>query len=354
MKEINMDLRKDKYKIYIERGLINKISSYIRDIYGGNKIGLIIDDKVDSLYGDGIRAHLVDKGFLVETILIRPGEGSKSLEVLESIYRKLLDFNMTRGDLIIAMGGGVVGDIGGFAAATYLRGIDFIQIPTTLLAQIDSSIGGKVAINLPQGKNLIGSFYQPRGVFIDPNFLFSLDEREFNNGMAELIKYACILDKDLFCKLLTLSKEKLKEEIEDIIFTSCSIKKKVVQQDERDMGKRMILNFGHTLGHAIEKYFNYEKYSHGEAIAIGMYNITLKSQLLGLTKEGTAQQIKKILEKYDLPYKMPTMDREEMEKTINRDKKNRGDIIDIILLKDIGKGYIKNLSSELFISQFIS
>jgi len=352
LKEINIDLAKDKYSIYIERGLIDNISYFIKGINRGKKIALIIDENVDNLYGCKIRTHLIDNGFSVKTISIRGGEGSKSLRILDSIYRKLLDFNITRGDLIIVMGGGVAGDVGGFAAATYLRGMDFIHIPTTLLAQIDSSIGGKVAVNLPEGKNLVGSFYQPKGVFIDPNLLCTLDTREFNNGMAEAIKYACIADKNLFHQLLMLSKEEIDREIEDIIFTCCNIKGKIVMEDEKDRGNRMLLNFGHTIGHVIEKYFNYEKYTHGEAIAIGMYNITLKSEIAGYTKEGITHQIKEVLEKFGLPYRLPDMDRGEILKTLALDKKSKGNNIDIILIKDIGEGIIKNLSRKIFFKEF--
>lgn len=340
MKEIRLRLSKDEYSIFIEKGLIGKVSSYIKEINKGNKIALLTDDNIESIYGHTLKDHLMDNGYKVKMIVIKAGEQSKSMTMLQYIYEELLDFEITRGDLIITLGGGVVGDLGGFAAATYLRGIPFVQIPTTLLAQIDSSVGGKVAVNLPRGKNLVGSFYQPNAVLIDPNILSTLNKRNFNDGMAEVIKTACIQDKNLFEKLMALSKEELLEQIEDIIYICCNIKRKIVEQDEKDMGERMLLNFGHTLGHAIEKYFNYEKYTHGEAVAMGMYNITQKSEALGITKNGTSEGLEKILKKYHLSYKMPTMDRNEIIKTIALDKKNKGDYINIILLREIGEAYI--------------
>ncbi len=336
MKEIRVKLSKDEYSIFIERGLIEKVSSYIKEINMGNKIAIITDDNIENIYGHSLKDQLRDNGFIVKMIVIKAGEQSKSLSMLQYIYEELLSFEITRGDLILAFGGGVVGDVGGFAAATYLRGIPFVQIPTTLLAQIDSSVGGKVAVNLPVGKNLVGSFYQPKAVLIDPDILSSLDKRNMNNGMAEVIKYACIVDKNLFKKLMELSREELLAQIEDIIYTCCRIKTKIVEQDERDMGERMLLNFGHTLGHAIENYFNTEKYTHGEAVAMGMYNITKKSEALGITKKGTAEQLEKILKKYHLPYKIPTMDTNKIIRTIALDKKNKGDYIELILLRRIG------------------
>lgn len=340
MKEIIVELPKDEYSIFIEKGLINIISSYIKELNKGNKLVLITDDNIQKLYGHTLKDQLVDNGFIVKMIVIKAGEASKSISTLQCIYEELLDFEITRGDYIITLGGGVVGDLGGFAAATYLRGIPFIQIPTTLLAQIDSSVGGKVAVNLPKGKNLVGSFYQPKAVFIDPNVLATLNRKYFNDGMAEVIKYACILDKDLFKRLMALSREELMEQIEDVIYTCCNIKRKIVEQDEKDLGERMKLNFGHTLGHAIEKYFNYQRFTHGEAVAMGMFTITQKSEALGFTKSGATEQLQRILEKYHLPYKMPSMDREEIIKIISLDKKNKGDYIELILLREIGVSQI--------------
>ncbi len=347
MQSIIVETAQKKYPITIKRGLIEDIGQNLKKIYKNKKIAIITDSNVDSLHGKKIEESLEDEDYIIRKIIIEPGEKSKSFDTLQIIYEELLDFNITRGDLIITFGGGVVGDLGGFAAATLLRGIPFVQIPTSLLAQIDSSVGGKVAVNLPRGKNLIGSFYQPEAVFIDPELLRTLEERYFYDGMAEVIKYSLIRDKELFKKLLEYrAYEELFQNIEEIIYRCCQIKKEVVEKDEMDTGERMILNYGHTIGHAIERYFKYEKYTHGEAVAMGMYNITKKSEELGITGQGTTDMIKDILIKYKLPYAMPPMDMQEVIKIIGSDKKNIGCNISIILLKNIGNGFIKKIDSN--------
>lgn len=260
---------------------------------------------------------------------------------------RLLDFEITRGDLIIAFGGGVVGDLTGFVSSTLLRGIPFVQIPTSLLAQVDSSIGGKVAVNLSKGKNLIGSFYHPEAVYIDPDLLKTLDKRFLYDGMAEVIKYGCIRDENLFQNLLKYNGDKeLFDNIEEIIYRCCKIKKDIVESDEKDIGERMLLNFGHTIGHIIEKYFKYEKYTHGEAVAIGMYHISKKSENMGITQKGTANKIKKILIKYKLTHELPDMNKKEVIETIALDKKNKGDDINLILLKRIGDSFLKKVDRK--------
>lgn len=342
-----VNLPEKSYPIYIKKGSIKYIGNEIEKIYNGNKIAVITDKNVDEFYGEQIKDSLKNSNFIVHKIVIEPGEKSKSIEVLLDVYERLLDFGITRGDLVITFGGGVVGDLGGFAASTLLRGIPFIQIPTSLLAQIDSSVGGKVAVDLPRGKNLVGSFYHPKAVFIDPDLLNTLDKRFLHDGMAEVIKYGCIRDKELFDKLLKYdSEEELFNNIEEIIYTCCNIKKDVVEKDEKDTGERMILNFGHTIGHAVEKYFNFEKYTHGEAVAVGMYAITKNSEEIGLTKLGTSKSIKDILLKYNLPYKMPNMDKEKNMEAISLDKKNKGEYLNIILLKNIGECFIKKVKND--------
>jgi 3-dehydroquinate synthase len=334
-----------KYPIYIQKGLIQNIGSEIKKIYANKKIVIITDLNVDSLYGDKIENSLKEEKFVVKKVIIEPGEKSKSFEILQDVCEDILEFGLGRGDLIIAFGGGVVGDLGGFAASILLRGIAFIQIPTTLLAQIDSSVGGKVAINSRSGKNLIGSFYQPDAVFIDPELLNSLSERVFNDGMAEVIKCAAIRDEKLFHKLLEYdSLEMLMNNIEELIFTCCEIKKSVVQVDEKDVGERMLLNFGHTIGHAIEKMFNYETFTHGEGVAMGMIAITKNSEMLGITESGTLKLLIKLINKYNLPSELPNMDEEEFYKALLLDKKNINEGMNLILLKKIGCGFIKKIN----------
>ena len=350
MYNLNVNLPDKKYQIVIKKGIMSEIGEKIKEIYKAKKIAVITDTNVNKIYGDKLKDDLENSGFEVDFVVVEAGEKSKSISVLESVYDKLLSFGITRGDMIITFGGGVVGDLGGFAASTLLRGIKFIQIPTSLLAQIDSSIGGKVAVNLPKGKNLVGSFYHPEIVFIDPDLLKTLDKRFIADGMAEVIKYGCIRDKKLFDKLLGYSsEEELFENIEEVIYNCCDIKREVVESDEKDLGIRMILNFGHTLGHVIENYFNYEKYTHGEGVAMGMYHITMKSEELGITKKGSAELIKQALLKYKLPYELPEMSSENILETINLDKKSHVDSISLVLLEEIGNCFLKKINrSEIF------
>lgn len=348
MYQLNINVAQQKYPIYIQPKLIEDAGKKIQEIYKNKKIVVITDENVEELYGKEIQNNLKESGFDIKTIVIKPGEKSKSLEVLETVYNKVLDFGINRGDLIITFGGGVVGDLGGFVAATLLRGIQFVQIPTTLLAQIDSSIGGKVAVNLKKGKNLIGNFYHPKMVLIDPNLLKTLDMRYFHDGMAEVIKYGAISDQKLLNDLLYTydTQEKLFTHIEQIIYQCCSIKKQIVEEDDQDKGKRMLLNFGHTIGHAIEKYFNYQKYTHGEAVAIGMHIITKNSEFLGITESGTTAFLKKVLNKFQLPYHVSIQNEKNLQESIRFDKKAKGDAMYIVLLKHIGKGMIKKISIE--------
>lgn len=345
MTRLNVDLPQRSYPIIIEKGLFNRINEEIKRIYTNKKIAIITDKNIEKLYGDRIIKEL-EQDFKIKMIVLEPGEKSKSLEVLEEVYNELLDFQITRGDLIIAFGGGVIGDLGGFAASTLLRGISYIQIPTSLLAQIDSSVGGKVAVNLPQGKNLIGSFYHPKAVLIDPELLSTLDKKYFYDGMAEVIKYASILDKELFQDLLEFTEEELSQNMESIIWKCCSIKKDIVVRDELDTGERMLLNFGHTLGHVVEKHYKYEKYTHGEAVAIGMYNITKRSENMGITNKGISDLIRRILSKYHLPYEMPLIDQEIILGTIGLDKKNKGQYMNLVLIREIGEAYIEKINSK--------
>ncbi len=346
MRNLNVDLGTNRYSIIIQKSLIKNIGNEIGDIYTNKKISVVTDENVLALYGTCVRESLEKSGYTVQFIVVKPGETSKSMEVLKSVYQQFIDFNLTRSDLVIALGGGVVGDLAGFAASTYLRGVDYVQVPTTLLAQIDSSIGGKVAVNIEQGKNLIGSFYQPKKVLIDPEVLHTLDDKLIRDGLGEVIKYACIRDEGFFRELLTIgTREQLFDNIENIIYTCCNIKRQVVEMDEHDKGERMLLNFGHTMGHAIEKCFDY-RYAHGEAVAMGMYYITLKSEASGYTEPGTADEIKKILVNFNIEYNIPELNMDEVRDTILLDKKNISGKMNLILLKRIGYGFIENVPAE--------
>ncbi|MGH4137961.1 3-dehydroquinate synthase [Clostridium sp.] len=341
MYNIEVKASSGSYPIYIKNGLLGEIGNEIKKIYKGKKIAIVTDSNVNKFYGQKVVNSLNSEGFETFKIVVKAGEESKSFETLLQVYDKLLDFKINRGDIIIALGGGVVGDMAGFVASTFLRGIPLIQIPTTLLAQVDSSVGGKVAVDLPRGKNLVGSFYNPKAVFIDPSLLRTLNEKFVSDGMGEVIKYGAIKDRELFYKLMDYknSEEALKG-IDEIIYTCCTIKADIVERDERDTGERMLLNFGHTIGHAIEQFYNFTDYSHGEAVAMGMYAITKLGEEIGMTKSGTASIIKDILIKYNLPWSLPEIKTEAIIETISHDKKNIGDCMNFILVESIGKSFI--------------
>lgn len=348
MRRIHINLKEHSYDIEIERGSFRTVGSRIRAVTKAERAAVITDEHVNDIYGEKLEENLRAEGFAVWRIAFPAGEKSKDISTLSRIYDELSAFEMTRSDVIITLGGGVPGDIGGFAAATWLRGVPFIQIPTSLLAQIDSSVGGKTAIDLPSGKNLVGSFCQPKAVFIDPDMLQTLPVRYLHDGLAEAIKYGCIKDRTLFEFFESIRTDKeLMEHIPDIIHTCCSIKARIVEEDEYDLGERMLLNFGHTLGHAVENHYHYETYTHGEAVGIGMVMMTECTELRGITKPGTTERIRNVLETFQLPVTADA-DRNELIHTAEHDKKKRGKEITLIVLKDIGQGILRKMNfSEL-------
>lgn len=271
--KLTVNLGENSYPIYIENNILNNAGAYISSCFSGKKIMIISDDNVFPLYGEQLKTSLYD--YEVHELVLPHGEPTKAFGTLPTLYNALLKQKFSRSDLIIALGGGVIGDLAGFAAASYLRGIRLVQIPTSLLAQVDSSVGGKVAVDLPQGKNLVGAFYHPKLVLIDPQVLHTLPSHFIMDGMGEVIKYGCIKDAALFETLKTRgSFDNLQDILADIIYRCVDIKRQVVEQDQFDTGERMLLNFGHTLAHTIEQHFHYERESHGEAVGIGMYQIT--------------------------------------------------------------------------------
>ena len=336
--KLTVNLGENSYPIFIENGIIKKSGEHISQIFSGQKIMIVSDDNVFPLYGQQVMDSLKD--YECHSLVLPHGEPTKNFQSLPKIYTAMLDAKLTRSDLVIALGGGVIGDLAGFAAASYLRGIKLVQIPTSLLAQVDSSVGGKVAVDLPQGKNLVGAFYQPKMVLIDPDVLNTLPEHFIKDGMGEVIKYGCIKDGSLFDRLCAHSSfEDLKPELPEIIARCVDIKRIVVEADQFDTGERMLLNFGHTLAHTIEQYYNYERESHGEAVGIGMYQITLMAEEKGLTSSGCADQIKKALDIYGLPSScgLPVTD---LTKAITLDKKNLNGKLNVVLLKELGSSYV--------------
>lgn len=341
MQKVSIKIPEKNYKVYIGEGYLSKIITSILEEKNYNQITIITDETVKDLYLDEFISSYKE----VNTITVPAGEKSKSIDQLSIIYDELAKYKMTRKDLIITLGGGVVGDLGGYAAATYLRGIDYIQVPTTLLSQVDSSVGGKVAVNISAGKNLVGSFYQPKAVYIDTETLNTLDETELKSGLAEVIKYGCIFDHKLFKLLESLTLESLLDHAIDIVRQCIEIKAYYVINDEKENDLRMHLNFGHTLGHAVEKYYKLERFTHGESVAIGIDMINQYTYLLGELQEVDYQRIKALLNRYqyDLDVDIPIND---MMDYISRDKKTEGDDVNLILLKHIGESYIKKVSLD--------
>ena len=343
MPKISVELGAKAYDIIIEKGLRLTLAQKLKQMTKATKLAIITDTRVAGLHGAELEDQLLRAGFQVVTIAIEEGEANKSISTLARVYDKLAKKGLTKQDLIITLGGGVVGDLGGFAAATFLRGIDFVQVPTTLLAQIDSSVGGKVAVNLPAGKNLAGSFCQPKGVFIDPDYLVTLPKKFLHEGMAEVIKTAAIGDSKLFTALESYADDQeLLENIEQVIESCCRFKAKMVAADEHDIGQRMMLNFGHTVGHAIEQNFGYGKCNHGKAVAIGMMRITRNTEKLQITEAGTLQRLGQLLKHYGLPTKV-NLELGKIMEVVTRDKKKRGNLLTIAVLKTIGTGQLMQI-----------
>ena len=338
--KLTVDLGPNSYPIHIENGILAKTGELVSEVFSGKKIMIVSDDNVFPLYGEIITKALSDSGFESHSFVLPHGEPTKSFQSLPKIYEALINAKLTRSDLLIALGGGVIGDLAGFAASSYLRGIKFVQIPTSLLAQVDSSVGGKVAVDLPQGKNLVGAFYHPKAVIIDPDVLNTLPDHFISDGMGEVIKYGCIKDKELFELLCRhTSFDDLKPKLTQIIARCVDIKRIVVEADQFDLGERILLNFGHTLAHTIEQHFNYERESHGEAVGIGMYQITKIAEEKGLTTSGCAEQIKKALEIYKLPDNS-NLPIDVLTDAISLDKKNLNNHLNVVLLHDIGDSYV--------------
>jgi 3-dehydroquinate synthase len=348
MQAIRVKLPENSYDVVISDHRIESLGEVSSQLKLGKKVLLVSNPDIFGYYGDRVVHSLQDVGFEVSTHLIPAGETHKTLQSIEKIYDVALENYLERSSTMIALGGGVVGDMTGFAAATWLRGINFIQVPTSLLAMVDASIGGKTGVNHPRGKNLIGAFYQPKLVFIDPLVLKTLPEREFRAGMAEVIKYGIIWDAELFAALEGAERlDKLEylspELLEMIITRSCQAKVDVVSQDEKEAGLRAILNYGHTIGHAVESLTGYSEINHGEAVAIGMVSAGQLAVELGMWSQTEADRQKALIEKTGLPVKIPnSLNPDEIIETLKSDKKVKSGIIRFILPEAIGKATISD------------
>ena len=345
MKKIKVALKNRSYDISIESGLLNKIPKILKVFNRGQKWVLITQEKLMSLYGKGLVQNLALINFDISTIILPDGESIKSFKEFERTCLKMLSIGCDRYSSIITLGGGAVGDLSGFVASTYMRGIEYFQIPTTFLAMIDSSIGGKTAVNANEGKNIIGTIYQPKSVFIDPNFLKSLDKKEVNSGFGEMIKYGAIWDEDLFDKISTWLDNPSSFPFEKAIIDAVKIKSEIVSKDENEKGLRIILNFGHTIGHAIESYYGYERIKHGEAVAIGMKCAGFISNRKRLLSLEAKNKLFSILEKLTLP-NISDINKKEIVEKIKSDKKNKNGKVKFVLLSDIGRAKIVSSVSQ--------
>ena len=345
-----------EYPIYFGENLIQSFVGLIenKEIFpkgiSRSSLLLISDDNVFGLYGHALRDSLKEAGYRVHGITLDSGEESKSMANLMRLYNEAISFGADRGTTVIALGGGVVGDIAGFFAATYMRGIRLIQVPTSLLAQVDSSVGGKTAVNLPQAKNIIGSFYQPDLVVCDCRTLKSLPKRELASGLAEVIKYGLIQDYDFFCWLKGRSKELLQARVEDMEYIAarcCAIKGDIVSLDERETGIRKLLNLGHTIGHALESLTGYQKYTHGEAVAVGMLQALKIALNRGLIRAEYLREYKELAESLELPLKLEGVSCDSLLEKLRLDKKAEGGKMVFILPTGIGKvGVFNDVMAE--------
>ncbi len=337
---VQVELAERSYQITIGYDIWSGCVKQLRSLAGGSKAYIISDENVYGLYGHKLEIILAEAGFAAERFVVLPGENSKSWEQAGQILEEMLTKNLERKTAVLALGGGVVGDLAGFVAALYRRGTPFIQIPTTLLAQVDSSVGGKVAVNHPRGKNMFGTFYQPAAVWADLATLDTLSPQEWAAGLAEVAKYAVIKSRELFQLLEDRAREILARDrryLPQVIEECCRIKAEIVRLDERDEGLRNILNFGHTFGHALESATRYRKYRHGEAVAVGMAAVMELAVQLGLCSMEERDRVVRLLESWQLPVYLPSNLVEDVLLNLHYDKKVADNLVTFILPLAIGQ-----------------
>ncbi len=333
------------YPVFVGWGTLHELGQRVRNTGVGGSAFVISDSHVSELYGGQVQKSLEGARLKVASYSIPAGEESKSLAWAERLYQWLVSQRAERIDAVVALGGGVVGDLAGFVAATFARGLPLVQVPTSLLAMVDASIGGKVAVNLPQGKNLVGAFYQPRLVFMDVETLQTLPERELTSGWAEVLKHALILDSSLLeemeskaSRLMALDRELTPQ----VIARSTAIKGRLVEEDEKEtLGRRVILNYGHTIGHALEAITGYQRLLHGEAIAIGMVGAAMVGNAVGVTPAPLVARQRRLLSRYGLPVSYKGLDAEAVQRAMGLDKKVSGGTIQWVLLEEAGKAVVR-------------
>lgn len=355
--KVNLDKKtSSSYEIRIGKGILDRMILLVAKNQKAARYVIITDSNVNRLYGQTILDAMTQAGLNASIFEIPAGESFKNIATVMDIAGKLIACGADRGTLLVALGGGVVGDLTGFIASVYMRSVPYIQIPTTLVGQVDSSIGGKTAVDLPQGKNLLGTFYQPRAVFADLNFLDTLPQKEFNNGLAEIIKYGIIEDEKMF-KLLEENMDAIQSRdsayLLKIIETCCRIKKSIVEIDEREQGLRRILNFGHTLGHALEAVSGYAL-SHGEGVALGMIAAAKLSAKMHYLPEDELARVKKVIAGSGLPAKIPaSFVSDTVIARLKSDKKKKNDVIHFVLIKKIGMPFVNSSVSDKMIEDVL-
>lgn len=336
MDKVTVDLGAASYEIFIGEDILSGVKEFVKGK------ALLVTQK--NIYDTCAKPLPYDVAFIPD------GETSKSLSEADKLYTRAIELGLDRKSVIIALGGGVVGDLAGFVAATFMRGINLIQIPTTLLAQVDSSVGGKTAVNHRLGKNLIGAFHQPRAVFIDLSFLKTLPEREIKSGLGEVVKYGVISDEKFFAYLESNADKILARDLKTlahVVKRSCELKAAVVSADEHEAGLRRILNFGHTLAHAIEEQTAYTKYRHGEAVAIGMMAAALISQELGKTSAANVERLERLLKRFDMLTTCKGLDADKLYDVTLRDKKTISGVVNWVLMRDFGDVEISSVPEQI-------
>ena len=335
MKSVQVTLGSRSYPIHVKSGLLKQTASILSDQNHGQKWVIISQYNLMELFGFDLMTELNESGFNCDYITLPVGEASKSLNEFSRVISQMVEFGCDRKTTILALGGGVVGDVSGFVASSFMRGIDYYQIPTTLLAMVDSSIGGKTGINIAEGKNLVGAIYQPKGVLIDPVILESLSKEEVMAGLGEVIKYGAIWDKAFLIDISTWLEDIDSFPFEDAIRKSCKIKAEVVSKDEREGDLRRILNFGHTIGHALESHLGYGKIRHGEAVALGMKCAGFISQKLNLLSKEELSTLNQTINRLPLP-QLPHINGNHLMPFIKTDKKSEKGVLNFVLLDGLG------------------
>lgn len=336
MRIAEVRLKDIEYDILIERKIISETGKLIKKIMRGNRALIVTDTNVYPIFGKMLENILKKENIISSVFIFDAGEENKNIETVSKIYSSLANSEIGRNDIIIALGGGIVGDMAGFAAATWMRGIDFVQIPTTLLSCVDSSVGGKTGVNIREGKNLVGAFHSPKLVLIDPEALKTLSEREFGAGMAEVVKHAILFDKDMFEHLeVGYERDDIFRSIDHLLQRNCEIKTYVVEKDYKENYERMLLNFGHTIAHALESASGYGKYLHGEAVSIGMVFALRYGLSLRITKEITVKRAENLLTNLNLPIEIPKD--LSIKDALKYDKKRANQKINFVFLEDIEK-----------------